>query len=251
MELFSSVPEGILIFGECLLLFITLPQLVWRNSFKSGVCFQILPCCSTQGWWWQSAFGTKWVAGSSEREEESWEAREKQGIIICFSHCCPSFYAYVDICWENEHSLKAASFGGNVPKQQMAMDMGTVTQRSCLEFRGVCVKMANLIENASPFLLLISCSSSESSHSPPHSASSPWGIWRGLWGSEHSFGCEDKHLEPRCSSGMAWTSSETRSTSGFASCPMKCGAQAATVGSDSLCWIILCSRNDWIWHSVP
>lgn len=66
----------------------------------------------------------------------------RNGIIICFSHCCPSFYAYVDICWENEHSFKVASFCGNVPKEQMTMAMETVTQKSCLEFRGVCVKMA-------------------------------------------------------------------------------------------------------------
>lgn len=152
--------KGFWFFGEFLLLFITLLQLVRGNSFKPGASFQILPCFSTQGWWWQSAFGTEWVAESSEREEERWEPREKQGIIICFSHCCPSFYAYVEICWENEHSFKVESFCGNAPKQQITMDMDTVTQKSCLEFRGVCVKMANLTENASPFLLLVSCSSS-------------------------------------------------------------------------------------------
>lgn len=32
-----------------------------------------------------SAFATKWVAKSSEREDERWEAKEKQGIIIFFT----------------------------------------------------------------------------------------------------------------------------------------------------------------------
>lgn len=43
----------------------------------------------------------------------------------------------------------------------MTRDMDTVTQNSCVGFRGVCVKAASLITNALAFLLFISCSSSK------------------------------------------------------------------------------------------
>lgn len=86
------------------------------------------------------------------------------------------------------------------------------------------MKAVSLIANASALLLFISSSSSKEQPFTSTLCFPLAGDFGGKCGdlvTNLSLGCEDEHLEPSFSPGTAWTTWESRPTSGFASCPMK------------------------------